>query len=247
METAINPVQNGRGRKRRWPAEQKLAVLQEWKNGVPLEAVCRKYRVNAAQMYRWKRSLDQGLKESGELVPKRQVLGLQKRVEELEQALGRKALEVDLFKKVYELKGLRLPEGTSGGWCGSQDVPWRSRVGCSTSPGVGSTTGGGQGVDGRCGGRTWRRRSAGSSGPAQHRMVTGGSMPCSSATDCGAIPRRCGGCCADGVGWRRGGGRGHGMDDGTRGRCGWPNPIGDGPRTSRASGPGMASGGAWPS
>jgi len=77
-----------------------------------LEEVCRKYSVNAAQMYRWKRSLDQGLKESGELVPKCQVLGLQKRVEELERALGRKALEVDLFKKVSELKGLRLPEGT---------------------------------------------------------------------------------------------------------------------------------------
>ena len=112
METAMKPLQNGRGRKRRWPAEQKLAILQEWKNGVPLEEVCRKYSVNAAHMYRWKRSLDQGLTEPGEMVPKSQVLGLQKRVEELERALGRKALEVDLFKKVYELKGLRLPEGT---------------------------------------------------------------------------------------------------------------------------------------
>jgi transposase-like protein len=112
MEATMKPIQNSRGRKGRWPAEQKLAVLQEWKNGMPLEEVCRKYGVNAAQMYRWQRSLDQGLKESGEMVPKNQVLGLQKRVEELERALGRKALEVDLFKKVYELKGLRLPEGT---------------------------------------------------------------------------------------------------------------------------------------
>ena len=112
METIVKPAQNGRGRKRRWPAEQKLAVLQEWQNGVPLEEVCRKYAVNAAQMYRWKRSLDQGLKESGEMVPKSQVLGLQQRIEELERALGRKALEVELFKKVFELKGLRLPEGT---------------------------------------------------------------------------------------------------------------------------------------
>ena len=87
-------------------------MLQECKTGVPLEEVCRKYGVNASQMYRLKRSLDQGLKESGEMVPKSQVLGLQKRVEELERALGRKALEVDLLKKVYELKGLRLPEGT---------------------------------------------------------------------------------------------------------------------------------------
>ena len=66
METVLKPVQDGRGRKRRVPAEQKLAVLQEWKNGVPLEEVCRKYALNAAQMYRWKRSLEQGLKESQE-------------------------------------------------------------------------------------------------------------------------------------------------------------------------------------
>ncbi len=67
--------------------------------------------MNAAQMYRWKRSLDQGLKESGELVPKSQVVGLQKRVEELERALGRKALEVEVLKKAFELKGLRFTEG----------------------------------------------------------------------------------------------------------------------------------------
>ena len=112
METAVRPVQNnGRGVRRRWNAEQKPAVLQEWKNGVPLEEVCRKYAVNAAQMYRWIRSLDQGFKEPGEMVPKSLVLGLQKRVEELERALGRKALEVDVLKKAFELKGLKLPEG----------------------------------------------------------------------------------------------------------------------------------------
>jgi len=40
------------------------------------------------------------------------VLGLQKRVDELERALGRKALEVEVLKKTCELKGLKLPEGT---------------------------------------------------------------------------------------------------------------------------------------
>ena len=112
METAVRPVHNGRGGRRRWTPEQKLTVLQEWKTGVPLEEVCRKYAVNAAQMARWKRSLDQGLKESGELVPKSQVVGLQKRVEELERALGRKALEVEVVQKAFELKGLTRPEGT---------------------------------------------------------------------------------------------------------------------------------------
>ncbi|UVT19243.1 MAG: transposase [Nitrospira sp.] len=115
METTMKPGQNGRGRRRRWSGEQKLAVLQEWQTGVPLEEICRKYAVNAAQMYRWKRSLDQGLKDSGEMVPKNVVGGLQKRIEELERALGRKALEVDVLKKAFELKGLKSPEGIYGG------------------------------------------------------------------------------------------------------------------------------------
>ena len=116
MDTMMKPVQNGRGRRRQWSSEQKLTVLQEWQTGVPLEEICRKYAVNAAQMYRWKRSLDQGLKESGKLVPKSLVGGLQRRVDELERALGRKALEVDVFKKTFELKRLKLPEGMYGGY-----------------------------------------------------------------------------------------------------------------------------------
>jgi len=115
METVVKPVHSGRGRRGRWPSEQKLAMLQEWRSGAPLEEVCRKYGVNAALLYRWKRSLDQGLKESGELIPKSQVAALQRRLDELERALGRKALEVEVLKKAFELKGLRLPEGTSGG------------------------------------------------------------------------------------------------------------------------------------
>jgi hypothetical protein len=52
---------------------------------------------------------------SGKLVPKSLAGGLQKRVDELERALGRKALEVDVLKKTFELKGLKLPEETYGG------------------------------------------------------------------------------------------------------------------------------------
>jgi hypothetical protein len=43
MDTAVKPVQNGRGRRRRWSAEQKLTVLQEGQTGIPLEEICRKY------------------------------------------------------------------------------------------------------------------------------------------------------------------------------------------------------------
>ena len=62
MEFMMNTVRSGRGERRRWSGEQNLAVLQEWKVGVPLEESCRAYAMCAAQLYRWKRSLDQELK-----------------------------------------------------------------------------------------------------------------------------------------------------------------------------------------
>ena len=103
---AVKPVQATRGRRGRWPTETKLAALQEWRSGTPLEEVCRRFGMSAALMYSWKRSVDQGLKMSGELVPRSQVTAMQKRIDELERALGRKA---------FEIEGLKLPEGISGG------------------------------------------------------------------------------------------------------------------------------------
>ena len=50
METTMKPVREGRGQRRRWSAEQKLTVLQEWQAGIPEEEICRKYAMNAAQM-----------------------------------------------------------------------------------------------------------------------------------------------------------------------------------------------------
>ncbi len=109
METMALPVQ--RAPKRLWSPEKKMAVLQAWQDGTPLEEVCRTHGVHASQVYKWKRALDRGLQDRGALVPKSQVLVLQRKVEELEQALGRKALEVDVLKKAFKLKGLKLPEG----------------------------------------------------------------------------------------------------------------------------------------
>ena len=108
MEAVQTPVQ--RGAKRSWSPEKKMEILQEWQEGIPLEEVCRRHGIKAAQVYKWKRVLDQGLKERGALIPKSHLVILQKKVEELERALGRKALEVDVLKKVFELKGLKLPE-----------------------------------------------------------------------------------------------------------------------------------------
>lgn len=109
METAVMPAQ--KNRYKYWKPEQKLALLQEWQQGTPVEELCRRHGLRAARIYSWKRTMERGLKDHGELIPKSQVTGLQKKIDELERALGRKALEVDVLKKAFELKGLRLPEG----------------------------------------------------------------------------------------------------------------------------------------
>ena len=105
MENGVKPVRSSRGRRGRWPADQKLAALQEWRTGVPLEEVCRRFGMNAALLYHWGRSVDQGPRESGELGPWSQVIALQKRIDELERALGRKAFEVEALKKSWSSRG----------------------------------------------------------------------------------------------------------------------------------------------
>ena len=99
------------GRRTRVAAEQKLAILQQWQAGTPVAELCRTHNLKAAAIYRWKQQLDHGLRDHGELVPKSRLLSLQRKVDELERALGRKALEVDILKKFCELKDIRLPEG----------------------------------------------------------------------------------------------------------------------------------------
>jgi putative transposase len=99
------------GRRKRATAEQKLAILQEWQAGTPVAELCRLHNLKAAAIYRWKQQLDHGLRDQGELVPKSRLQPLQRKIDELERALGRKALEVDILKKYCELKDIRLPEG----------------------------------------------------------------------------------------------------------------------------------------
>jgi transposase-like protein len=73
--------------------------------------LCRTHRLKANAIYRWKQQLDRGLSDHGELIPQSRLLPFPRKIDELERALGRKALEVDILKKFCELKELRLPEG----------------------------------------------------------------------------------------------------------------------------------------
>ena len=58
METAMKPVQNGRGRKRRWPAEQKLAVFCLAPSGTPIACLRTVSQLDVTPE-RWKELWDQ--------------------------------------------------------------------------------------------------------------------------------------------------------------------------------------------
>lgn len=104
-----------KGGKRKWTLEQKLGIIGELNSGVDASELCRKYNIHAQMLYKWRRSLEsggkEGLKAGGEIVPKGRYMEALKKIEELERALGRKTLELDILKKSFELKGLKLPEG----------------------------------------------------------------------------------------------------------------------------------------
>lgn len=88
-----------------------FAIFQQWQAGTPGHELCRLHSLKAGAIYRWKQQLDHGLRDHGERIPKSRLLPLQRKIDELERALGGKALEVDILKKFCELKDLRLPEG----------------------------------------------------------------------------------------------------------------------------------------
>jgi transposase-like protein len=109
-------VQKRKDGRRVWTVDQKLHILEELTSGIPTVEVCRKYDIDRQKIWQWRKRLRSGgkglLRHEGEIVPRIKYLAALKRIEELERALGRKVLENDILKKSYELKGLKLPDGT---------------------------------------------------------------------------------------------------------------------------------------
>lgn len=110
-EPVVGLTKNG---KRKWSVEQKAGIVQELNSGVNIHELCRKYNLHAQTIYVWKRRLEsggkEGLKNSGEIVAKSQYVEAQKKISELERALGRKTLEYDILKNFFETKGIKLPD-----------------------------------------------------------------------------------------------------------------------------------------
>jgi transposase len=112
-------------RRRRWRAEEKIAMLEEAEvPGMSLSAVARKYGVNPNQLFRWRKLLNDGAlcavgADEG-VVPVSEVKELQSRIGELERLLGRKTMEVEILKDAVRISRekkllLRSPLPGKGG------------------------------------------------------------------------------------------------------------------------------------
>jgi transposase len=101
-------VITGVARRRRFPTEQKLAVVAEtMQPGVSISYVARRHGLSPSLVFRWRRLMSEGGKQAvradEEVVPASDVRKLEERVRELERLLGRKTMEVEILKEALDL------------------------------------------------------------------------------------------------------------------------------------------------
>ncbi len=100
-------VLTGVQRRRRWTAEQKLAMVkQTFEPGMSVSYVARQMGVAASQLFNWRKAYTNGslvaVAANEQVVPASALQDAVKRIKLLEAALGRKTLENEILKEAVE-------------------------------------------------------------------------------------------------------------------------------------------------
>lgn len=95
-------------RRRRWAPEEKRAMVQEtYQPGMSVSIIARKYGIFPSQLFYWRRLMENGALKSiesrEEVVPVSELKAMEKRVLELERALGRASLDVEILKEAVRI------------------------------------------------------------------------------------------------------------------------------------------------
>ena len=111
--TDIEIITDG-GRRRRWPAAEKLRIVEETMyDGESIFAVARRNRVAPNLLYRWRKLMLEGgsIAVTGDdsVTSNKAVREMETRIRELERQLGRKTLEVELLKEALEKSRSKKP------------------------------------------------------------------------------------------------------------------------------------------
>lgn len=100
-------VLTGVQRRRRWTAEQKLAMVkQTFEPGMSVSYVARQMGVAASQLFNWRKAYTDGslvaVAANEQVVPASELQDAVKRIKLLEATLGRKTLENEILKEAVE-------------------------------------------------------------------------------------------------------------------------------------------------
>ena len=96
------------GRRRRYTAEQKRALLDEAAlPGGSVSRTARRYGVAPSLLFHWKRVMDdaseKGLKANERVVPESELKKAKARIKALERALGRKTMENEILQEAVAI------------------------------------------------------------------------------------------------------------------------------------------------
>lgn len=93
------------------PEFKRKLVAEHLKGGKSVAAICREYHVGEVAFRRWREQYLAGESASAQdqAALARELSVAQRRIEELEGALGRASLEVDLMKRCFKRAGLPFP------------------------------------------------------------------------------------------------------------------------------------------
>ena len=94
-------------RRRRWTSEQKLAwVKRTTEPGMSVSLVAREAGISTSQLFQWRKAYLEGslvaVGANEPVVPASELQDAQKRIKQLEAALGRKTLENEILKEAVD-------------------------------------------------------------------------------------------------------------------------------------------------
>jgi transposase len=104
----------GAVRRRHWTTEQKLQIIEEsFQPGETVSSVARRRGVAPNLLYRWRRLMTEGgaaaVGSDEPVVGSSEVRRLEERVRELERMLGRKTMEVEIFREALAKSESKKP------------------------------------------------------------------------------------------------------------------------------------------
>lgn len=110
------------GQRRRFTAAQKRAILNEAvQPGESISKVARRYGLSPSMVFQWRRTMDdaadKSLRKNERVVPESEVKKLKARIRELERALGKQTMKVEILEEAVEIAREKklLSRGNSSG------------------------------------------------------------------------------------------------------------------------------------